>query len=312
MKTLFLLLLSVTAFSVQAKEVPDYKAQKIANHTYVIHGPLEFPNEKNLGFMNNPGFVITNDGVVVIDPGSSLEAGKMVLRQIRKITKKTVTHVLNTHIHGDHWLGNQAFAEAFPKAIIMAHPDMIASAKKGDAKKWMDLMIRMTKGATKATKAVIPNTAVNDNFEFKTGGISFKVYAPIKAHSKTDVMVHVIDDSVVFLGDNVVSNRMPGMSDASFRGNAKACDVAIKIAAKHYVPGHGATAGVEIVQTFKDYIMTVYTQAAHYYDEGLGDFEMKPMILKKLKPYQHWFAFNDEIGHHISLAVLEAEAASFE
>ena len=39
--------------------VPDYQAKKITNNTYVIHGPREYPNEKNRGFMNNPGFVIT-------------------------------------------------------------------------------------------------------------------------------------------------------------------------------------------------------------------------------------------------------------
>lgn len=312
MKTIIFVLLSLSSFLATANEIPDYKAEKVAAHTYVIHGPTEFPNEKNQGFMNNPGFVITNAGVVVIDPGSSLYSGRMVLRQIKKITKKPVTHVFNTHIHGDHWLGNQAFSDAFPNVIIMGHPDMISSAKKGDAAKWIALMERLTKGATKGTKAVIPKTATNNNFALVTGGISFKIYAPAKAHSKTDVMIHVIEDSIVFLGDNVLYKRIPGMGDATFRGNIKACDVAIKIGAKLYVPGHGPTGDVKLVKSFKTYLTTVYNQAVHYVDEGLSDFEMKPMILKKLKEFHNWAGFNDEIGHHISLAALEAEAASFE
>ena len=312
MKTIIFLLLSLSSFLATATEIPDYKAEKVAAHTYVIHGPLEFPNEKNQGFMNNPGFVITSAGVVVIDPGSSLYSGRMVLRQIRKITKKPVTHVFNTHIHGDHWLGNQAFADAFPNVQIMAHPDMIKSAKKSEAVRWIALMEKLTKGATKGTKAVIPKITTDNNFVLVTGNISFKIYAPTKAHSKTDVMIHVIEDSIVFLGDNVLYKRIPGMGDATFRGNIKACDVAIKIDAKHYVPGHGPTGDVKIVKSFKKYLTTIYSQAAHYVDEGLSDFEMKPMILKKLKDFHNWAGFNDEIGHHISLAALEAEAASFE
>lgn len=312
MKTLLFLLLTLSSFLTNASELPDYKADKISTNTYVIHGPLEIPNEKNKGFMNNPGFVITRTGVVVIDPGSSVYSGKMVLRQIRKLTQKPVTHVFDTHIHGDHWLGNQAFAEAFPKAVLMAHPDMITNAKKSEAAKWVSMMDRLTKGATKGTKAVIPDKAIGDSFVLKTGGVTFKIYAPAKAHSKTDIMIHVLEDSVLFLGDNVLNGRLPSMGDATFRGNVKACDVAISIPAKHFVPGHGQTSDVTIVKQFKKYVNTVYTQAAHYYDEGLSDFEMKPQVVNKLKAFHHWTNFEDEIGHHISLAVLEAERAAFE
>lgn len=312
MKTALLILLFAFSQSSLATDIPDYPAKKIAANTYVIHGPLEYPNKSNQGFMNNPGFVITQNGVVVIDPGSSRYTGKMVLRQIKKVTAKPVTHVLNTHIHGDHWLGNQAFAEAYPKAIIMAHPAMIAMAKAGEAAKWIKMMEDLTEGSTKGTKAVIPEKAISESFVFKTGGVSFKIYAPGKAHSGSDIMIHVPEESVVFLGDNVLFERIPRMDDGTFRGNINACNVAINIAAKTYVPGHGQSNGVDIVRQYKSYLSILYKQVAHYYDEGLTDFEMKPKVVAKLKAFQNWRGFNDEVGRHINLAVLEAEAASFE
>ena len=58
--------------------------------------------------ITNPAFVIGADGVVVIDPGSSVQTGEMVLRQIGQVTGLPVVAVFNTHIHGDHWLANQA------------------------------------------------------------------------------------------------------------------------------------------------------------------------------------------------------------
>jgi len=296
--------------TVYASEIKGYPLDKIASNTYVVHGPLEFPNKKNKGFMNNPGFVVTNTGVVVIDPGSTVEVGRMLLKKIKEVTNKPVTHVLNTHIHGDHWLGNQAFAEAYPKAIIMAHPDMIKRAKAGDAEQWVSSMLSLTEGESKGTRAVIPDKVVTDQQVIQTGGVSFRIYAPEKAHSFTDIMIEVVEERVVFLGDNVLYKRLPRMDDGTFVGNIKACDVALKISADKFVPGHGPSGDKNIITPFKEYLNIVYTEAGKHYEEGLTDFQMKPKILLKLKPFIHWAGF-EEVGKHISLAVLEYEKNAF-
>ncbi|MEW8078440.1 MAG: hypothetical protein AB2822_10155 [Candidatus Thiodiazotropha endolucinida] len=91
MKTQFhcLLFFLLTAnVSLAENSVRDYPVEQIAQHTYVIHGPLGYPSVENQGFINNPGFVVTQNGVVLIDPGSSVQAGRMVLRQIKSITDK--------------------------------------------------------------------------------------------------------------------------------------------------------------------------------------------------------------------------------
>ena len=113
-----------------ADALPDYPAEKLSDRVWVIHGPTQLPNPDNKGFMNNPAFVLTDTGVVVVDPGSSVQTGEMVLRQIRKLTQKPVTHVLSTHIHGDHWLANQAIVEAYPdvKTIALSVADMMLGA----------------------------------------------------------------------------------------------------------------------------------------------------------------------------------------
>jgi glyoxylase-like metal-dependent hydrolase (beta-lactamase superfamily II) len=295
-----------------APTVPDYPAEKLAEHTYVIHGPLGYPSKENLGFMNNPAFVITKTSVVVIDPGSTLETGRMVLRQIRKLTQLPVTHVLNTHVHGDHWLANHAFADVFPKAAFYGHPAMIKKAKDGEAATWLANMKSMTDGASIGTEAVIPDNEVIEGGVLKVGGIEFRIYAPEKAHSHTDVMIEVVEDSVVLLGDNVMSKRFGRMDDGTFRGNIAACDRAMEINAKHYIPGHGQSGSVKLVKDYRDYLAMIYSEVGKYYEEGMADFEMKPLIEKKVSAYHGWSGFEDEFGRHISLAVLEVERAEFE
>jgi hypothetical protein len=55
------LLLTVLAFVFSSVEalagtpVPDYQAEQVAAHTYVIFGPTERPNPENLGFMRAGG-----------------------------------------------------------------------------------------------------------------------------------------------------------------------------------------------------------------------------------------------------------------
>ncbi|HUW28904.1 MAG TPA: MBL fold metallo-hydrolase [Sulfuriferula sp.] len=303
-----LLFLPLSAADAAENAVRDYPADRIAAHTYVIHGPLGEPSVANQGFMNNPGFVITDNGVVVIDPGSSLETGRMVLRQIRKITRKPVTHVLDTHVHGDHWLGNQAMLEAYPKAQLMAHPEMIRKAHAGEAEVWTGLMDRLTQGYTKGTHAVIPAVAVTENQRFTTGGVTFHILAPENAHSKTDIMIEVIQDAVMFTGDNVLNRRIARLDDGSFKGSIAACDRAIAIKAKSYVPGHGKTADARMVKSYRDYMATLMAEVQRQYDAGKSDFEMKETVATRLGAYKDWSGFDEQLGKHISLAVLEIEA----
>jgi glyoxylase-like metal-dependent hydrolase (beta-lactamase superfamily II) len=290
--------------------VRDYPAEKIAAHTYVIHGPREIASVANQGFMNNPAFIVTGEGVVVIDPGSSRQAGRMVLKQLRKITNKPVTHVLNTHIHGDHWLGNQAVREAYPDAVLMAHPEMIKRVK-GVAEEWVTLMARLSGGFTAGTEAVVPTVAIGDGEELTTGGITLRIHAPPDAHSQTDIMIEVVEDSVVFGGDNFLFERLARLDDATFKGSIEACRVAARLNAKYYVPGHGPTGSVETVQAYETYLSTLYAEVKKHYDAGKSDFEMKDAVVAKLKRYHHWVHFEDVIGKHISLAFLEIERANF-
>ena len=302
-------LTAIFPFKVQATEVRDYPLTKIAPHTYVIHGPLGYPSPENQGFMNNPGFVITKNGVVVIDPGSSLQAGRMLLKQMRTVTKLPVTHVFNTHVHGDHWLGNQAIREAYPRAILMGHPEMIKKIAEGEGEVWVSMMNDFTKGFTKGTKSVPPDVAALDHTDMKIGGLTFRVHAPEKAHSHTDIMIEAVEESVVFTGDNVLNQTIGRLDDSTFKGNIAACDRIAALKAKHYVPGHGPTGDVTVVTQYRQYLSTVFNEVKQQYDLGKSDFEMKDGIVAKLKPFSTWVRFDLELGRHISLAVLEIEAS---
>lgn len=304
------LLLAIGSASA-ADRIRDYPLDRVSEHSYVVHGPLETPNPENQGFMNNPGFVVGSDAVVVIDPGSSVQAGRLVVDKVKSVTDKPVTHVLSTHIHGDHWLGNQAIAEAWPAAVFYAHPAMIEKARAGEAAHWVELMARLSGGFTEGTVALIPERVVEDGDQWQVGGLHFRFYAPPAAHSHTDVMIELVEDSLLFTGDNVLYQRIPRMSDGTFKGSIAACQVAIDLGLQHYVPGHGPSGGIDRVEAYQTYLSTLYGEVERLYEDELESYEMKPLVVAKLAPFQDWAGFDDQVGKQVGQARLEVEEEAF-
>ena len=115
-RLLFVLLLLVMAAShgAERKKYPLDSPQvvKINERVYALLGPLELPTRFNRGYMVNSTAIIGDKGVILIDTGFSDEIGEHLKRAVAKITPKPVTHVINTHHHGDHVLGNSAFKGA--------------------------------------------------------------------------------------------------------------------------------------------------------------------------------------------------------
>ncbi len=314
MKRLFILaLMALFSAELSAQSFFDtFKARKVSDHVWVIHGPLQQPNPQNRGFMNNPAFIVADSGVIVVDPGSSDETGQLVLDRIQKVTDLPVTHVINTHVHGDHWLGNNQIKQAYPKALIIADPRMIKKAKAGEGQSWIDLLDRLTEGATRGTELEFPSKAVTDGDRFKIHNLDFRIHSVGKGHSDSDIMIELVNDSLMFTGDNVAYQRIIRLDDGSFRDNIAACDRAIELNLKHYVPGHGPTGDVSIIQAQKDYLVVLYEKVTELYEEGLSDFEMKPQVVEALAMFSDWSGFEHEVGKHISLAILEVEQAAFE
>ncbi|MEZ5536023.1 MAG: MBL fold metallo-hydrolase [Thiolinea sp.] len=317
-QSLSVVLLTGVATMMQAADKPvhknlleNIKPQQLTEHVWMLEGPRGYPTPENEGFMNNPGFIITGDSVVVIDPGSSTAIGRAVVAHIKQQTELSVTHVFTTHVHGDHWLANQAIQEAYPEAKFYAHPQMIERAKAGEADNWLNNMETLTEGATKGTEAVIPTEVLEHGQVFEIGGVTIKAHlAQEQAHTTTDVMYEVTGDKVLFTGDNINHLRIVRMDDGSFVGNIAAADYALGLDIDVIVPGHGPRGSKKTLTLNRNYLATLYGSVKEL-REDMEPYEMKPAVAEKLADYQSWTGFEDELGKHISLSVLEAEQEDF-
>lgn len=90
----------------------DYqpKAKLISDNVYALIGPLGQRSQQNDGLNANYGFIVTPEGVVLIDAGASRLGAIKLDEAIRAVTDKPVRWVINTGSQDHRWLGNAYFA----------------------------------------------------------------------------------------------------------------------------------------------------------------------------------------------------------
>jgi glyoxylase-like metal-dependent hydrolase (beta-lactamase superfamily II) len=308
------ILFLVGLMNVQATDLltikKDYPLSKLSDRIYVIYGPVGPPTKENQGFRNNAIIVVTTAGIVVIDPGSSVHVGKMILKKIKTISDKPVIAIFNSHAHGDHWLGNQAFKQANSKVAIYAHTKMITSANEGEGKRWIKRFNATTGNALVGTHPEIPNKSVKDGDVIKIGELSFSVHHTGLAHTDNDIMIEIVEEKAILTGD-IVRVGLVGIANASFKGNIKAIDRALKTKANLFIPGHGKASDKRIAEDYHTFMSTLRSVVAKHYESGLSDFEIKPKVVKALSKYKNWSQFETNIGRLVSLTYLEIEAEAF-
>ena len=321
MRTWLFLLLSGMVFcstSLAHSPVPfpenaELVVRQITEHVYVAHGPQDFPNPKTGGFMNNPGFIVTRDGVVVIDPGSSVQIGRKLLHSIRGVSEKPVVAVFNTHVHGDHWLGNQAIREAHPQARIYAHQRMLEHVDAGAGEEWIALFSQLTEGATDGTRVVAPGIGLRGGEVIRIGELALHIHHTGRAHSDNDIMIELRADSALFTGDIVTNKRIQSArpEDSDIFGQIHAVEVALGTGSRWYIPGHGHSAGREMVEQQLSFLQDLLAAVQYYYAQGMSDFEMVEPIKRDLSGYSDWYNF-DELGRVIGHVYLRVEEKAFE
>src|SRR6476469_3392488 len=71
-----------------------------------------------LAVVGNSSVIVNDDDVIVVDDHVSPAAAWVLLEEIKEVTNKPVTTVINTHFHFDHAHGNQIFE---PDVQIIGH-----------------------------------------------------------------------------------------------------------------------------------------------------------------------------------------------
>ena len=69
----------------------------------------------------NAVLVFGETGAVILDAPMQEAAIEFIIDAVPSLIDVPVTHVVNTHWHSDHVLGNHRLQSAFPEAVVVAH-----------------------------------------------------------------------------------------------------------------------------------------------------------------------------------------------
>lgn len=291
---------------VQAASLPAPKVQKINDRVYALLGPMELPNKNNQGYMVNVTAIIGEKGVILVDTGFTDEVGKHLAQAIAKLTPKPVTHIINTHHHGDHHLGNVAFKGA---EVISAQQCKTLVEKTGY--EWIEMVQTLTGSKFPNTKPVPASVTVAEDtrIERVIDGVKLVLWAPKGSHTPGDLLVYLPDDKVLIGGDVLVNHITPSFRDGHVKSWIGTLEAVQKIDAKTIVPGHGPLMTKADVAAMHKRMASLYAGVEAGYKKGLSDAEIrKTLDLSQWKKLRH---FDDQMGGNINRAYLEVEAANF-
>lgn len=252
------------------------KTYEISPGTHFIYGNIAEVDENNRGFNGNAGFVITTDGVVVIDSLGSPKLGQRMINTIQSITDKPIKYLILTHNHPDHAYGAIAFKN-LGSVTIIGHEgitEYINSERLGPSVSYRETFIKQDmQGFKPVTPDIVVGGEVYSRHSITLGGKTFDIYNTGPHHSFGDLVVHQQDDNIVWISDLAFNNRLTFMAD----GNSKiAIDGQTWLLdtfkdAKFMVPGHGSvqTSPFPMVTKTRDYMQRLRKDMAKAVDDGV-------------------------------------------
>lgn len=241
---LLLALLAGTPFPVMGRgpssDVQPLEVQQIAPGHYVHRGLVAVAQAANDGDIANIGFVVGRRCVAVIDTGNTESIGQRLLARIRLTTSLPVCHVINTHAHPDHLIGNAAFVSKppAPPVTFIAHRQMPAALAARRAA-FLDGLRREWGDAVGNVPLIEPTMLVDGERTIDLGERTLQLRAWPTAHTNNDLTVFDAGVGVLWMGDLGFAQHLP-VVDGSVRGWSHVLNELGALPARIVVPGHGA------------------------------------------------------------------------
>ncbi len=251
------LLSCLPAFAQQSPmPAPEMRPQQVSASAWFVQGLSALGSPANQNFISNAGFIVTRDGVVVIDALGSPALAARLLAEIRMRTAKPVTHVILTHYHADHIYGLQVFKAVGAKIIAhQAAREYINSdtarlrleASRTELAPWIDANTRL----------VEPDTWLAGPTDMEVGGVKLQIRPVGPSHTPEDLAIYLPGEKVLFAGDLVFRNRIPYVGQADSRHWIGAMDQLLAFGATAIVPGHGplSTEARKDMELTRDYLV---------------------------------------------------------
>lgn len=188
----------------------------------------------------NPGFVVTSDGVVMIDtpqrPTDALEYRSEIEKH------GGVRYLINTEPHGDHYAGNFFF-----DGTCVAHQgtrEAIEQASLEGLKEQLKLIDPDCASVLDSYSIRLPTITFTESMKLYVGHHEFKLIH-LPGHTSGQTAVLIPQERVVFTGDNIFYKVQAFLHEALPNEWLKSLEALKQLDVDLFVPGHGEVCTVE-------------------------------------------------------------------
>lgn len=247
-------LLLATPAAAQDFSQVEIETTKVAEGVYALKGAG-----------GNLGLVVGSDRAFLIDDQYAPLVPK-IRAAIAAVTDKPVSFVLNTHWHGDHVGGNEAFAET--GTLVVAH-DNVRTRLSSD-----QVMAAFDRTVPAAPKGALPVITFNDQASFHVGGHTVRAIHIPSAHTDGDAIVHLPEVNVIHTGDLVFYGLYPVVdysNGGSLKGMADATARLLEMSNEdtRFIPGHGPVViGRQELAEYLEMLRVVHARLEKLIGEG--------------------------------------------
>lgn len=221
----------------------------------------------NSGHNNNLSFIITEDGVLVMNAGDNYLLAQSLHEEIKKRTRQPVKYVVLENSQGHAFHGSGYWKAQ--GARIVAHRDALAEIEKNGHETLAVMRSRQRDKAFK-TEVTLPDLIVDDKLDLAMGSWKIQVLRLGPSHSHGDLMVWLPEKKLVISGDTAFHVRMlPVFEDTDTAKWIATWDKFAALGAEIVIPGHGGPTNMgEVTKYTRDYLIHLRAKIAEVIKRG--------------------------------------------
>ncbi len=222
-----------------------------------------------VGSGGNIGLSVGEDGAFVIDDQFAPLSEK-IMAAIAAVTDADVKFLVNTHFHGDHVGGNEAFGAA--GAVIIAHENVRARMSTDQFREIFNQPIPAS------PVGALPILTFSDEMTFHWNGDTIRAIHVAPAHTDGDTILYFQNANVIHMGDTFFNGFYPFIdvsSDGDIDGIIAAGYRALAIANEDtaIIPGHGPLSDAAGLAAWLEMLKVTRVSMQSLIDQGLSEDE---------------------------------------